>query len=130
MVGEHLQRQGVNAKANGAILYCPPLDIMGASHYFFNNLFGFYSYVLGMFLNNNLHRLALPHMKKYTTKEEGERMEMVFQTNRTGLKTLDENIYTPMFGFKDVNEYYRGTTLAGKLNKIKVPTFSLGTLDD
>lgn len=57
-------------------------------------------------------------------------MEMVFQTNRTGLKTLDENIYTPMFGFKDVNEYYRGTTLAGKLNKIKVPTFSLGTLDD
>jgi predicted alpha/beta-fold hydrolase len=35
-----------------------------------------------------------------------------------------------MFGFKDVNEYYKSITLAGKFHLIKVPTFSLHTLDD
>jgi len=35
-----------------------------------------------------------------------------------------------MFGFKDKFDYYRAGTLAGKLNKIAVPTFSLSSLDD
>lgn len=57
-------------------------------------------------------------------------MEMVFSTNKTGLRTLDEEIFAPMFGFKDAYDYYRGITLNGKFNQIKVPTFSLHTLDD
>ena len=81
-------------------------------------------------LNNNLLRVALPQLRKYTTKEEGERMERVFSTNKTGLRTLDEEIFAPMFGYKDAYDYYRGITMAGKFHKIKVPTFSLHTLDD
>jgi len=57
-------------------------------------------------------------------------MQTVFTTNRNGLRTLDEELFTPMFGFKDVNDYYNSITLAGKFHEIKVPTFSLHTLDD
>jgi predicted alpha/beta-fold hydrolase len=130
LVGLHLQKHGLNAKVDGALLYCPPYDCIVGHDFFYNNFFGAYSYVLGMFLNQNLLRFALPHLRKYTTKEEGERMEMVFSTNKNGLRTLDEEIFAPMFGFKDAYDYYRGITLNGKFNQIKVPTFSLHTMDD
>jgi predicted alpha/beta-fold hydrolase len=35
-----------------------------------------------------------------------------------------------MFGFKDRYEYYRASTIAGKIGGISVPTFSLTALDD
>lgn len=72
----------------------------------------------------------VPEAKKYTTKEEGERIEKVFRSNTKGLLTLDEQIYVPMFGFKDRFEYYRAATLSGKLIGVAVPTFSLSALDD
>ena len=111
------------------MLYCPPYDVMNGKDFFYNNLYGFYTYVLGMFLNMNLQRLALPHMRKYCSKEEGDRMQAVFAANKNGLKTLDEEIFTPMFGFKNANDYYRAVTLAGTFHKIKVPTFGLHTID-
>jgi len=45
-------------------------------------------------------------------------MENVFANNKNGLRTLDEEIFTPMFGFKNVSEYYRAVTLAGSFHKI------------
>ena len=35
-----------------------------------------------------------------------------------------------MFGYRNRDEYYTAGTLVGRLNKIKVPTFSLSSLDD
>jgi uncharacterized protein len=36
----------------------------------------------------------------------------------------------PMYGFKTKEEYYKACTLAGKWNKITVPTFCLSADDD
>lgn len=57
-------------------------------------------------------------------------MEQVLRNNRNGLRTLDEEIITPMFGFKNVTDYYKAVTLAGNFHKITVPTFGLHTMDD
>ena len=57
-------------------------------------------------------------------------MEQVLRTNRNGLRTLDEEIFTPMFGFKNVSDYYKAITLAGNFHKITVPTFGLNAMDD
>jgi predicted alpha/beta-fold hydrolase len=54
LVGLHLQKRGKLARADGAMLYCPPYDVMNGKDFFYNNLYGFYTYVLGMFLNRNL----------------------------------------------------------------------------
>ena len=122
-------------KVNGAMLYCPPYDVMNgtliaAKDYFYNNFFGLYTYVLGMYLNMNLRRLALPQMRKYCSEEEGDRMQAVLAANKDGLRTLEEEIFAPMFGFKNLNDYYRGITLAGNFHKIRVPTFGMHTIDD
>ena len=57
-------------------------------------------------------------------------MEKVFKTNKNGLWTIDEQIYAPMFGFKDRQEYYKECSLSGQWNRVKVPTLSLSALDD
>jgi predicted alpha/beta-fold hydrolase len=49
----------------------------------------------------------VPSLKKYTTKEEGERLESVFKNNKGGLQVIDTEVYCPMFGFKDPLDYYR-----------------------
>lgn len=54
LVGLHLQKLGLEAKADGAILYCPPYDTYQGKDFFYNNMNGLYTYVLGMFLNMNL----------------------------------------------------------------------------
>lgn len=54
LVGLHLQKLGLEAKADGAILYCPPYDVYLGKDFFYNNMNGLYTYVLGMFLNMNL----------------------------------------------------------------------------
>jgi len=74
LVGLHLQKHGLNAKVDGALLYCPPYDCQVGKDYFYNNFFGAYSYALGIVLNGTLLRTALPHLRKYTSKEEGNRM--------------------------------------------------------
>jgi predicted alpha/beta-fold hydrolase len=67
--------------------------------------------VIGQFLSNNLYYNALPHLLTLTNEKEGERLKNILEKNRSGLRIIDEQIYTPMFGFKDVNEYYIAASL-------------------
>jgi len=62
--------------------------------------------------------------------EDFKELSETLDANRTGLLHLDEHVFPKMFGFKDKEDYYRGANLAGRLNKIKVPTFALSALDD
>lgn len=43
---------------------------------------------------------------------------------------LDQRLFIPHFGFKSLEEYYNHTETAGRLHKIKVPTFFLNGKDD
>ena len=46
------------------------------------------------------------------------------------LSKIDELILTPMFGFKSVLDYYKASTVTGKLHNITCPTMYIGALDD
>ena len=74
LVGLHLEKHGINAKVDGALLYGGPYDCIIGHNFLYNNAYGAYSYVLGMFLNQNLLRVTLPHIRKFMTKEEGDRL--------------------------------------------------------
>jgi predicted alpha/beta-fold hydrolase len=67
----------------------------------------------------------VPELSKYCSKEEGERISTFFVNNRTGLKGIDEELYVPMFGFKDCEEYYKAATFAGSIHKVQVPLLCL-----
>lgn len=64
------------------------------------------------------------------SEEEYERRKQVLASNTTGLIHLDKHIYSPMYGFEDEQEYYKAGAMAGRLDKIKVPTFHLTGIDD
>ena len=44
--------------------------------------------------------------------------------------TLDKEIYVPMFGYKDVYDYYDKVSVAEKCHKIEVPVFAVEAADD
>lgn len=46
------------------------------------------------------------------------------------LPNIDKYIVSPMFGYKEVSEYYKACTLKGNLKQIRVPTFYLHAMDD
>lgn len=124
---EHL---GDKSKLDGAGLYGTPWDLKAGFKFFYNNLYGFYAYGVGMNLVNTLQKDALPGLLKYCSKEEGERLTESFRTNWSGLPKLDTDLYVPMFGFKSCDEYYERGTVAGRLNQIKTPTIALAACDD
>lgn len=63
----HLIKHGSNAKVDGAMLYCPPYDIVNGVGFFYNNLYGAYSYMVGMFLNSTLNKYVVPHLIKHAS---------------------------------------------------------------
>jgi len=71
-------------------------------------------------------------MEKYLSHHEYTRIERVLKTNYEGLRRLDEQIYVPQYGFKDINDYYCSISLnyKNRLSKIRIPTLALSSLDD
>ena len=63
-------------------------------------------------------------------KEEFDRLTNVFKSNWSGVEYLDRHVYVPMFGYKDVNEYYHEVSIDRFTSNIAVPTFALGSVDD
>ena len=61
---------------------------------------------------------------------EYKQLKHALDTNKTGLRHIDVHVLTEMFGYKDVDDYYRQVTLAGRLDQIAVPTLALHAWDD
>lgn len=81
-------------------------------------------------MNGTLLESALPKLKALTCEAEYKRMEHVLKTNRNGLRTLDGQVYVPMYGFKDVNEYYKAVSVAPIIDNCAVPCMVLNSKDD
>lgn len=45
---------------------------------------------IGTLLNNTMHRVAVPELKKFVTKKEGERIEKFFKKNTGGIRPIEE----------------------------------------
>lgn len=57
-------------------------------------------------------------------------MRITIGNNWRGLKTINTDVYAPMLGFKNLDEFLEAARLTGKWHKIKVPTFCLTSTDD
>lgn len=111
-------------------MYGCPYDVEKGEQFFYSTGFGAYAWGIGINLVNVLQQHAVPELSKYCSPEEGERLRIAFANNWKGLKQIEVDLYLPMFGFQSFEEYYRKGTVAGKLNKISVPTFCLSSDDD
>ena len=69
-------------------------------------------------------------MKEYTSEEKYKRYEQAVYRTKSGLADFDKDIYVPMFGYKDVMDYYKQASLDRLLDKIAVPTLTLDGRDD
>ena len=69
-------------------------------------------------------------MKKYLTDEEYKTYTTALKTNWTGLHTINEKIFVPMYGFKSVDEMAEYSSLNRMMEKFKVPIFALTARDD
>ena len=69
-------------------------------------------------------------MRKYMDEDQYQRFSKVLAENWKGLEELDENICTPMYGYKSKFEYYTAGSPAGNLDKIACPVFAFHSADD
>ena len=72
----------------------------------------------------------MPKLKPYITDEDYKHYEHAMRTNKTGLDHLDEHVYTRMFGYKNVTEYYTEASIDVVAANIAVPTFCFEAQDD
>ena len=115
---------------DGAVLYATPWNTRDSFHFFCNAFFGLYAYAIGINLNKDLKNRVLPAMKDLMGEEEYEYYRQALENNRVGLPVLDSQVFTKMYGYRDVWHYYDYCTIADKLLKIRVPTFALSACDD
>ena len=112
------------------MLYATPWSLEKGYDYYFNNLGGLYSWLIGYNHNQRTRAKDLKHLKEYTSEERYKRYEGAVYRTKSGLADFDKDIYVPMFGYKDVMDYYKQASLDRLLDKIAVPTLTLDGRDD
>ena len=73
LLGLYLANESENAKVDGAGLYGCAYDVPNGAEYFYNNAYGMYSWACGICLVNGIIA-QLPQLRRYCSKEEGERI--------------------------------------------------------
>ena len=100
-MGLYLANSGDKCKFDGVSLFATPFDVeKGGDHFYVKAWLS--SWVIGSFLNDTIYQNAFPKLKELTDEKEAARMEHVLKTNNNGLRTLDEQFYTQMYGFENV----------------------------
>ena len=123
--------EGANEYLDGACLYATPWDLVNGCNHFYQVLRGIYAKGMGKRLNDTTLHKILPHMKPYLSEEDYKYYEGALTRNKAGLQGFDKEIFPRMFGYKDEQDYYRKCSLIHNgLEKIRVPTFCLGSRDD
>ena len=78
-----------------------------------------------------MNKYIIPQLVKYCPdKDFAKKIEHSFATNTTGLKKIDLDLYIPMFGYKNCDDYNQASVMTGRFKDIKVPTFCLSTDND
>ena len=88
---------------------------------------------LNLMLNRHLASCLVHTVQKFkhhfdNGKHRIENLESVF-SSRT-VKEFDETFTAPQFGYKDVEEYYRDSSLVGNVKDIKIPVLAINANDD
>jgi len=93
-----------------------------------NNCFGFYQYVMGMFLRISA-KAAIEQVDKLNMKKNPER---VVGKEIDSIYTLPDfiKIITKVEGYKSIAHYAHESSLNHRLHEIKKPIFFLSSVDD
>lgn len=106
LLGAYLVRAKNETKLDGACMYACPYDVVKGEKFFYTTHFGFYSWLIGVNLADGMHNL-MPQLLKHCDDDKfADRIRHSFATNWSGLKKIDLDLYIPMFGFKNCEDYY------------------------
>lgn len=132
ILGMYLGKAGERAAENldAALMFATPWSIKKGHKFFYENFYGLYQKVIGLNLNNTIKKHQLPKFESLMDKKEYEDLCRVFDENKTGLDHIDEHVYVKMFGYRDVEHYYDYVSLDNYTDKIAVPLFAFGSVDD
>ena len=113
-----------------AALYASPWSLYHGHRVFWENYKGYSNYVIGHKLNADIKSEHLPQLKQFISKEDYDRYEYALNNNPTGLDHIDREIFTPMFGYRDLMDMYKDISIDLYVGNTAVPTFSLDADDD
>lgn len=123
ILGQYLVESGGNAVISAAMLISVPWDVhAGAASMEIPGL----NLMLNKHLARSLCNMVRPY--KETFEKTDVNMESVLQS-RT-IREFDDRFTTKIFGFNSVDEYYKLSSLYGKLHAIKVPVLCVNARDD
>lgn len=124
------EKGGIYENIKGAFIMGSPWDFSDSSYVLRESLLGdrVYSPVMGQ----NLLKLLNIHCKSgLHTNELAQRYaENPSEFKIDHLRDFDDNFTCKLFGFNTSMEYYRHASPSQRLNKIRVPTLILNSLDD
>ena len=95
-----------------------------------DNWGGFYNFVIGMNLNQNIKKNQLAKFEPLMSKDDYKELCVAFNTNNSGCDHIDKHVYVKMFGYKDVDDYLEQVSVDNWTSQISVPLFSLHGRDD
>ena len=87
---------------DGICLYATPWNTRDGYRFFRENFYGLYSHLFGMKLSEDIRKFILPQMKSMLSEDDYQGYKEALENNKTGLQTLDEKVYSKMYGYKDV----------------------------
>ncbi|CAD6189123.1 unnamed protein product [Caenorhabditis auriculariae] len=118
----YLAMVGDEAKLTGAMIISSPWDPMVAS----DSIERFWpQLVFNRFLANNLINLVKPYRDLFADVIDFEAVLKV-----ATVRQFDKHFITPMFGYKNYEDYYNDAALRTKVKKIRIPTVTLNSIDD
>ena len=127
---QYIINDNENTPYSGMVAYGSAFAIDETQKGFMSRLWGAYDWGIGRGVNTRLRKI-LPDLAKHTSKEQMEIYNDAVYNKFQGITTIHQHMVVPMYGYKDMWDYYRQVRIAGKLHKIKrCPTMYLQSWDD
>jgi predicted alpha/beta-fold hydrolase len=120
-----LGEEGNQCSLNGAIICCASFDMNLTT----NKLEQWFKLRLyNHRLTNNLLRYLRQHEEQFSKSDSKLNLNNVYQS-RT-VRDYDRNVIIPIYGFRDVEDYYTEASSNKWLKYIRIPTLILSAMDD
>lgn len=128
---QYIFNDNANTPYSGMVAYGSTMSLDETIHIMRDTLWGFYDVAIGRPVNRRI-RAMLPTLAKHTTPEKIEIYKDALYNKTDRVTNIQENVVVPMFGYDDVNDYYRQLRISGKLHMIpaRCPTLYLQSWDD
>lgn len=124
LIGRYLSDRGEKAVVDASILISTCFDIPESYKALESNIFS-------MNMNKYLSSLVKVIVRdNRAILESDKNLDIDAILNSESFRELDQNLTVKMFGYKDLDEYFKDASLKDKVHLIKKPTLFLNSYDD